>query len=393
LAELGRLIVFDKRGTGLSDPVALSQLPSVEEWADDLVGVLDAVGSTSAVLVCASGGTALGLPFAATAPQRVAALVVLDGTARVRGAPDYPSGASDRMLDWALNWAQEVWGTGDSATILAPSRAADRAFREWRGRYERLAASPGTLRAMFERLLLDLDVRSVLPSVRAPALVLHRAGDVWVRREQGQYLADHIQGARYVELPGDDHLWLGLDYDDLLSEITEFVTGVRPAPQPERILSSVLVTDIVTSTRHAASLGDRQWRTVLDRHDQIVDQHLERFRGRRVKHTGDGVVAAFDGPARSIRCAVAMIDALRAIGLEIRVGIHTGECEIRGDDLSGLAVHIAARIGALATAGEVLVSRTVRDLVVGSNITFDSERQVELAGVPETWTLLRVART
>jgi class 3 adenylate cyclase len=391
LASLGRLIVFDKRGTGLSDPVALSQLPTVEAWAEDLAGVLDAVGSTSVVLVCASGGAALGLPFAATAPQRVAGLVLIDATACVPRRDDYPAGAPEDVLDFARRWARESWGTGETTRVLAPSRSTDPAFREWRGRYERLAASPGTLRAMTEKVLLDIDVRAVLPSVRAPTLVLHRAGDRWVFPEHGRYLAAHIEDARYVELPGADHLWLGVDYDDLLSEVTEFVTGVRPPPQPERILSTVVVTDIVTSTKHAVSLGDRQWRSVLDRHDQLVDHQLERLRGRRIKHTGDGVVAAFDGPARAIKCASSLIEALRPLGLEIRVGVHTGECEIRGEDLSGLTVHIAARIAALASAGEVLVSRTVRDLVVGSQIAFADYGEVELAGVPDSWTLLRVA--
>jgi class 3 adenylate cyclase len=392
LASFSRLVVFDKRGTGLSDPVPLSDLPTVEEWMDDLRIVLDAVGSQSAALVCASFGAFLGLPFAATYPERVAALVIIEGTARAARADDYPPGAPPKVIQWAKDLADEVWGTGRWLEWLLPSRANDRAFCEWRARYERLAASPGTVTRMMD-FMVKVDLRQVLPTITAPTLVLHRAGDRWLLSGHGRYLAEHIAGARYVELPGSDHEWLGQDSDTLLEEIQEFLTGVRAPSEPDRVLTTILFTDIVGSTESAAALGGERWRELLDRHDAVVRRQLVRARGREIATRGDGFVATFDGPARAIRCAVAINEAMRPLGLQVRAGLHSGECEVRGNDLGGLAVHIAARVAAAAQGGEVLVSSTVKDLVVGSGIGFADRGLHSLKGVPDEWRLYAITLT
>jgi class 3 adenylate cyclase len=392
LASFSRLVLFDKRGTGLSDPVPLSDLPTIEEWMDDLRIVLDAVGSQSAALVCASGGAFLGLPFAATYPERVAALVIIDGTARAARADDYPPWAPPELIQRAKDWLDEVWGTGRSLELLLPSRANDVAFCEWRARYERFAASPGTVTKMID-FLTTIDVRQVLPTITAPTLVLHRAGDRLWLPAHGRYLAEHIDGARYVELPGSDNVWLGQDSDTLLEEIQEFLTGVRAPSEPDRVLTTILFTDIVGSTESAASFGGERWRELLDRHDAVIRRQLKRARGREIATTGDGFVASFDGPARAIRCAVAISEAMRPLGLQVRAGLHSGECEVRGNDLGGLAVHIAARVAAAARAGEVLVSSTVKDLVAGSGIGFSDRGPHRLKGVPDEWRLYAITTT
>ena len=392
LASFSRLVLFDKRGTGLSDPVPLSDLPTIEAWMDDLRIVLDAVGSQSAALICASGGAALGLLFTATYPGRVAALVIIDGFARGAGSDDYRPGASPETIRLFKEWVDEVWGTGRSLELLLPSRANDQAFCEWRARYERLAASPGTVKRMFD-FIVRFDVRQVLPTITAPTLVLHRAGDRYIRPAHGRYLAEHIAGAHYVELPGSDHLWLGEDSDTLLGEIQELLTGVRAPSEPDRVLTTILFTDIVASTELAASLEGERWRELLDRHDAVIRRQLARARGQEVGTRGDGFVASFDGPARAIRCAVAISEAMRPLGLQVRAGLHSGECEVRGSDLGGLAVHIAARVAAAAQAGEVLVSSTVKDLVAGSGIGFSDRGLHALKGVPDEWRLYAISTT
>jgi class 3 adenylate cyclase len=392
LASFSRLVLFDKRGTGLSDPVPLSDLPTVEAWMDDLRIVLEAVGSESAALVCATGGAILGLPFAATYPERVAALIIIDGAARYARADDYPPGAPPELIRWVKDWVDEVWGTGRAVELLLPSRATDRAFCEWRSRYERLAASPGTVTRMFE-FLTTIDLRQVLPAITAPTLVVHRAGDRLAPPGHGRYLAEHIGGAHYVEFPGSDNLWLGEDSDTLLEEIQEFLTGVRAPSEPDRVLTTILFTDIVRSTPTLAQVGDHRWRELLDRHDAVIRRQLVRARGREINTTGDGFVASFDGPARAIRCAVAISEAMRPLGLEVRAGLHSGECEVRGSDLGGLAVHIAARVATAAQPGEVLVSSTVKDLVAGSGIGFSDRGVHPLKGVPDEWRLYAITMT
>jgi class 3 adenylate cyclase/alpha-beta hydrolase superfamily lysophospholipase len=392
LASFGRLVVFDKRGTGLSDPVPLSDLPTLEAWMDDLRIVLDAVGSESAALVCASGGAFLGLLFAATYPERVGALILIEGFARLGRADDYPPGAPPELIRLFSEWVDEVWGTGRSVDVTLPSRATDRAFCEWRARYERLAASPGTVTKMFD-FAARFDVRQVLPTITAPTLVLHRAEDRVVPPAHGRYLAEHIAGASYVELPGSDYLWLGQDSHILLEEIQEFLTGVRTPSEPDRVLTTILFTDVVGSTELSASLGNERWREVLDRHDAVIRRQLVRARGREVNTTGDGFVASFDGPARAIRCAVDVTEAMRPLELEVRAGLHSGECEVRGGDLGGLAVHIAARVADAAQPGEVLVSSTVKDLVAGSGIGFSDRGLHRLKGVPDEWRLYAITTT
>lgn len=389
LSSLGRLILFDKRGTGLSDPVPLDHLPTVEEWMDDLRVVLDAASSTSVAVVCASGGACLGLPFAATYPERVRALVIIDGSACIPRAEGYPEGVRPDILDWARGWIREIWGTGTSMEILCPSLSTNDAFLRWRARYERLSASPGAAKKMFD-FLTGVDVREVLPAISAPTLVLHRAGDQWVRAVQGRYVAEHVAGARYVELPGADHLWLGNDADRIGDEVEEFLTGRPPVAEPDRVLATLLFTDIVGSTQTATALGDRGWHELLDRHHAVVRQQLARFSGSEIATAGDGFLARFDGPARAIRCACAVRDAVRSLGLDIRAGIHTGEVELRDGDVAGIGVHIGARIGARAEAGQVLVSRTVVDLVAGSGIEFEDNGEHDLKGVPGTWRLFSV---
>jgi class 3 adenylate cyclase len=389
LASFSRLVLFDKRGTGLSDPVALDHLPTAEEWMEDLRIVLDAIGSRSTALVCSGAGAILGTLFAATYPERTAALVIVDGWVTLTKREDYPHGVAEYLRGPARQWALETWGTGGSVEVQAPSLARDASFREWRGRYERLAASPGTVAKMFD-FLQDIDTRRALSTVTAPTLVMHSVGDQFVWPSHGHYIAEHISGARFVELPGADHLCVGQDSERILEEIEEFLTGSRTSADPDRVLTTLLFTDIVDSTDLAASMGSERWRQLLDRHDAVVRHQLRRARGREIKAMGDGFLATFDGPARAVRCTLAIVEELRPLGLTIRAGLHTGECEVRGDDLGGLAVHIAARVSASAGAGEVVVSSTVKDLVAGSGIGFADRGEHELKGVPDRWRLFLV---
>jgi class 3 adenylate cyclase len=388
LASFGRLIMFDKRGTGLSDPVPTSTLPTVEAWMDDVPAVLDAVGSERAHVITNIGGGIMAVTFAAAHPQRVSSLILVDCFARFQVAPDFPIGAPPEAVPEALAQAEDT-GRGVTIDLFAPSLAGDDRLRRAWSRYERQAASPGSTVAIV-RLIYESDVRSVLQAIRLPTLVIHRADARGFRVEHGRYLAEHIEGAKYVELPGIDNLiWAG-DQDAMVAEIQDFVTGVRPAPTPNRVLATVLFTDIVGSTRLAAELGDARWHALLGEHDRVARAQLERFAGSEVKTVGDGFLATFDGPARAIRCAVAIRDALAELGLEIRAGLHTGEIEVRADDIAGLAVHIGARISALAQGGDVLVSSTVKDLVVGSGLAFEDRGSHELKGVPDEWRVFAV---
>ena len=391
LASFSRLIVFDKRGTGLSDPVPLDHPPTLEAWMEDLGIVLDAAGSTSAAIVGEATGGAMAVLFAATYPMRTRALVLVNSYACMTRHDDYPAGLPPQVRDRYVEAISAGWGTLTSSLRgnRAPGVADDAAYLEWGARYERLSASPGTAAAITP-MLLGVDVRPVLDSVQAPTLVLHRAANDFIRPAHGRYLAEHIPGARYVDLPGADHLPELGDADTVLAEIQEFLTGIREAPTPDRVLATVLFTDIVDSTAHATTLGDHRWRTLLDAHDRTVRRQLERYRGHAVNPTGDGVLATFDGPARAIRCACAIRDAVRALGLEARVGLHTGEIEQRGDDIAGIAVHIGQRVSQVAEPGEVLVSRTVVDLVAGSGIDFQDRGENKLKGLPTPWRLFGV---
>ncbi len=388
LGSFSRLILFDKRGTGLSDPVPLTALPTLEEWMDDVRAVMDAVGCERAAIVAFFEGGPMAMLFAATYPERTSALVLVNTYARLSRTQGYPWGVPPEVLEAALEAGRAAWRTGSSMAWQVPSRANDPGFRDWWARFERASASPGTFAAI-ARVNSQVDVRHVLPLIQAPTLVLHSRDNPWIRVGHGRYLADNIPGARYVEVDSPDIFYVDQEpYDD----IEEFLTGVRPVPLRDRVLATVLFTDIVESTKHAAELGDARWRELLDSHHAMVRRELANARGREVKVLGDGFLATFDGPARAIHCAHAILDRVRGIGLDIRAGLHTGECELTGEDIGGLAVHIAARVAALAAPGEVLVSSTVKDLVAGSGIRFAERGMHELKGVPEQWRLYAVER-
>jgi class 3 adenylate cyclase len=388
LGSFSRLITFDNRGTGLSDPVPLNDLPRLEQFMDDVRAVMDASQSERAALFCTGGGSLVSLLFATTYPDRVSALVIANGYSRLGRADDYPWGALPEN-DAVLQRIRESWGRGGLIDTVAPSMTGDDRFRQWWARYERLGLSPGAAVAM-RQMLLAADTRHLLPLVQIPTLVLHRTDNRLLDVGHARYLKEHIAGAKYVELPGEDHLIFVGDQELVLDETREFVTGVRGVSEPDRVLATVLFTDIVRSTERATELGDRQWRNLLDTHDATVRRQLERFQGREVDTTGDGFVATFDGPARAISAACAIRDASRQIGLEIRAGVHTGELYLRGDDIAGLAVHIAARVAQKASPNQVLVSSTVKDLVAGSGIEFLYRGMHSLKGVQDRWRLFEV---
>jgi class 3 adenylate cyclase len=387
LAAFSRLVIFDKRGTGLSDPVAVA--PTLEERADDLRAVMDAAGMDRAAVLGVSEGGTMALMFAASHPERTSAIVLYGTWARLGWAPDYPEGVDPALLAGLVGLVDR-WGTGVGLSAWAPSRARDAQLRDWWARLQRSSASPAMARTLFESYA-DLDARCLLPAIQAPALVLHRRGDGLVPLALGRYLADHIPHAQLVELPGEDHLFFVGDTDTVLDEIELFLTGARPAQPLDRVVTTLLFTDVVGSTALAAEVGDQRWREQIEGFKDVVRREVERGGGRVVDFTGDGALAAFDGPARAIRCGVGLHKAVAPLGLELRVGIHTGEVEhLRGGDLGGLAVHLAARIMAEAGTGEVLVSSTVRDLVVGSGIGFTPRGSRVLKGIPGEWALLAV---
>ena len=388
LASFSRLIRFDKRGTGLSDRVA--EMPTLEQRMDDVRVVMDAVGSHRAALFGISEGGPMSVLFAATYPERTTALVLYGSYARRSWALDHPFGWTEEQWNVALERLERDWGSPWGIEMWIPSMAQDESFRQYRANYLRLAASPGAAVAVW-RMNKDIDVRHVLSTVRVPTLILHRAGDRLTRIEQARYMAERITGAKLVELPGIDHTpWVG-DADAVLNEIEEFLTGARHAAEPDRILATVIFTDIVGSTEQAAELGDRRWRELLETYYSLARRQLERFRGRELDTAGDGLYAAFDGPARAIRCALAIRDGVRSIGLDVRAGVHTGECEVIGEKLGGIAVHIGARVAGMSRPGEVLVTSTVKDLVAGSGVRFEDRGMHPLKGVPGDWHVYAVA--
>jgi class 3 adenylate cyclase len=386
LASFSRAMFFDKRGVGVSDRV--TDAATLEQRADDILAVLDANNCERAVVLGISEGAPAALLFAATHPERTQALVLHGGMARSTWAPDYPwATPADAVLE-AAEWFEPDIFSGTDIEIWAPSLADDAHAMAWLGRYRRSSITPGALTALF-LMFLEIDVRAVLPTITVPTLVLHRRGDRVVNRRAGQWLADQIVGARYVELDGRDHFpWVG-DVRTVVHEIEHFLTGASHVEEPDRVLATVLFTDIVGSTELASALGDRAWRTKLDQHDAAVREVLGRHRGVEVKTTGDGFLATFDGPGRAIRCAAALHAAVAPLGLQLRAGLHTGEIEVRGSDVGGIAVHVAARVLAAAAPGEVLVSRTVTDLVAGSGIRFARRGTHALKGVPGEWELFR----
>jgi class 3 adenylate cyclase len=385
ISSFSRMIVFDKRGTGLSDPV--TDVPTLEERIDDVRAVMDAAGSERAALLGISEGGPMSVLFAATHPERATALVLYGAMGRTTEAPDYPwASPAEALREAAAEFIAPSWGQDAQGTVelFAPSLLHDPATLAFTARMERSAASPAMVQRIFE-MFLDIDVRAVLPTIHVPALVLHRRGDRVVSRHAGRELAAHIPGARYVELAGIDHVpWAG-DAEAVLGEVEEFLTGSRSVPEPDRVLATVMFTDLVGSTQRAVELGDARWRELLSAHQAAVRRELARFRGREVKTLGDGCLATFDGPARAIRCGGAIAQAARSAGLEVRIGLHSGEVELMDGDVGGIAVHIAARIGALAAAGEVLVSSTVKDLVAGAGIRFVDRGARQLKGISDEW--------
>jgi class 3 adenylate cyclase len=383
MTSLGRVIFFDQPGSGQSDPVTPSALPTLEQWADSITAVLDDLESREAVILClAFSAFAPGALFAASHPSRTTALIALESYADTTTVEH----ARENVAEMAT-----LWGTGEIAHFLNPDMPWNEEIRASWARFERFSASPAMV-AMMLPLMAELDVRSVLPAIRVPTLVMQHTGHIlhatWGHTRK--YIADHIPGAKYVELPGRNVYHFVEPWRDSFQEIAEFLTGEQAEVADDRVLATVLFTDIVDSTRRAADMGDRDWHALLDAHDAIVRSQLARFRGREVNTSGDGFLAMFDGPQRAIRCAMAIRDAVHVLGIDVRIGLHTGECEIRGDDIGGIAVHIGARVSALAGPNEVLVSSTLRDLVIGSGLDFDERGAHELKGVPGEWRLFAV---
>ena len=388
LASFSRLILFDKRGTGMSDPVPLDRLPTLEQRMDDVRAVMDAAGSERAAIFGSSEGGLMSVLFAATYPERTRALITLAIYAKRIWSPDYPWAPKPEARAAEIESIEGAWGGEMDISNLAPS--ADEAFKRRAAAYLRRSASPGAAVALL-RMNTQIDVRAVLPTIRVPVLVLQRVGDRDVNVEEGRWIAAQIPGAKYVELPGDEHLiWAG-DVDAVVDEVEEFVTGRRPPPHSDRVLATVLFTDIVGSSERAAELGDRAWRELLGAHHAAVRRQLAHFQGREVDTAGDGFLATFDGPARAVRCGSAIRDAIDELGLELRAGLHTGEVEFADKEVAGIAVHTGARVAALAQPGEILVSSTVKDLVAGSGLEFEDRGSHELKGVPGEWRLYAVA--
>jgi class 3 adenylate cyclase len=384
LGSFSRVIMFDKRGTGLSDQV--SELPGMDQRLDDVSAVMDAVGIERAAIFGISEGGSLATLFAASHPERSQALIIYGGFAQFSSW--FPT---QEALEGLIQYIDKNWGSGESMPMFAPTKQGDLAFQQWWGKFERLGASPAAAITLM-RMNSQIDITEILPSINVPTLVIHRKDDVTVNVEGGRLLAERIPGAKYVELSGTDHLpFVGEDSDRILDEMEHFLTGETSTPSVERVLATVVFTDIVGSTARAQTLGDRAWGDLLDLHDKAVRKELARFRGNEVKWTGDGFLAAFDRPARAIQCALTIVNTVRALGIEVRAGIHTGEVDFLKNDIRGIAVHIASRVADLANGGDVVVSRTVKDLVAGSGIAFQDYGTYELKGVPDQWMLFRAS--
>jgi class 3 adenylate cyclase len=392
LASFSRLILFDRRGTGASDPPPPEPLPPWESHAEELAVVLDAVGSERVAILAEIDTTPAAILFAATRPERTSALILVHASAKYVASDDYPIGIPREVAEALVAQVDQLWGTDAMAAMYVPSRAGDERFRRWWAKLLRAGASPRTAARALLRTVLEVDLRPLLPLIQAPTLVLHRRDFHVPPVEHAHFLTEHIPGARLVELPGADMSVIWDTPEVALDVVEEFLTGVRPLPRPMRVLATVLFTDIVGSTERATLLGDRRWRGLLEVHDELARRVVEEFQGQLVKTTGDGILATFDGPGRGIRCAATLRDELRGIGLQIRAGLHSGEVELRDGDVGGVAVHLASRVMAAAGPGEILVSRTVRDLIVGSNITVEDRGPYALKGIEGTWQLFAVTR-
>jgi len=387
LASFSRLVAFDMRGTGLSDRGA--QRPTIELQRDDIEAVMDAAGSESAFVNGYTRSASMAMLFAATHPDRTRGLILHSPVATSVSTPDFPFGAERAEVEALVERFVGNVGSGRNLDLVAPSVANDERIVKWWARFERLVASPSAFEEM-GHVLTDIDVRSVLPAIHVPTLIIHRTDERVIVTTQARAVAERIDGAKYVELPGEDTLPFFGDADAILDEIEAFVTGVRPAPEIDKVLATVLFTDIVDSTSRQASLGDRAWKELLEQHNAIVRQLVDRFRGEEQDTAGDGFFVRFDGPARAIKCGVAAVEELRSLGLEVRAGVHTGECEIVDGKCGGLSVSIGARVMGHAGPSEVLVSQTVKDLTAGSGLVFEEAGEHELKGVPDRWRLYRV---
>jgi class 3 adenylate cyclase/alpha-beta hydrolase superfamily lysophospholipase len=384
LASFCRLIIFDKRGTGLSDQV--DGIPTLEQRMDDIRIVMDNAGCRKAAILGVSEGGAIAALFAATYPERTSSLIFYGGVVRKAWAPNHPWGMKPEDAEVLIEQWHKGWGGPINLENFAPSMVNDQRFRLWWAKFLRLSASPASV-VVNRRMVMEIDIREILPTLHVPTLVLHRTGDKQINIEEGRYVARQIPDAKFVELNGDDHFWWVGDSESIVNEIELFLTGERQVVEPDRVLATLLFTDIVDSTNHAAKLGDRHWRDLIESHDTLMRNEIARFRGRIIKSTGDGVLATFDGPARAIHCAVATQNEVQKLGIEIRAGLHTGEVELMENDLGGIAVHLAARVMAQAQANEIWLSRTVKDLVVGSGFKFRECGAFDLKGIPGTWDL------
>jgi class 3 adenylate cyclase len=392
LTSIARVIEYDRRGVGLSDPVSATDPPTIEHWMQDALAVLDAVGTERAAVFGGEQVSGLtGMLLAASHPDRVAALVLVNTTARIAWAPDNEWGMRAELQDKLEVRIERHWPDAFPIEFVAPSAKDDVEFRDWWTRAQQMGASPSVASAL-SRVIFESDVRDVLPLIRTPTLVLHTSDNVMLPIQHGRHIAEMIPEAKLVEIPGADQIWsLPPTANVVVDEIEEFLTGMRRGAVHNRVLATVLFTDIVSSTERTVAAGDRAWSLILDRHDAAVRRQLDRFRGREVRTTGDGFLATFDGPARAVQCACAIREASRQIGIDVRAGLHTGEIELRGKDVSGIAVNIAARVADRAGPGEVVVSRTVTDLVAGSGLAFTACGEAELKGVPGLWPLFSVA--
>jgi class 3 adenylate cyclase len=390
LASFSRVILFDRRGTGASDPLPLGSLPPWESYGVDLAAVLDEVGSEQAAIMAQLDASPMAIFFAGTRPERTSGLILANASAKYTAADDYPIGVPPDVAEALVAQLDQLWGT-EAMVLQVPSRADDERFRCWIAKAQRTVGSPRVVQA-YMRAMFEVDARPILPLIHAPTLVLHRSNVQFIPVQHGRYLAEHIPGAKLVELPGVEGPLVWEMPELTLDRVQEFLTGVGRVAEPTRVLSTVLFTDIVGSTERVAALGDRRWREVLNVHDELARRLVEEFGGRLVKTTGDGILATFDGPGRAIRCAAALRDELAGVGVRIRAGLHTGEVELRDEDVGGIAVHIAARVMAAAAPGETLTSRTVQDLVVGSDIVLVDRGAHPLKGIAGPWQLYAVAR-
>jgi class 3 adenylate cyclase len=390
IASFSRLITFDKRGTGLSDRVAEDRLPTLEQRMDDLRAVMDSAGSERAALFGVSEGGPMCLLFAATYPERTTSLVIYGSYSHSGAAPEYDWTNSEESRAAFRRYLEETWGGPFGLAERAPSKVGDEAFTRWWSTLLRQSASPGAALSLIE-MNSQIDVRPILPTIRVPTLIIHRSDEIVMKADEARFLAEQIEGARLVMVPGVDHLpWVG-DMEPILDAMHEFLTGAPRVRDIDRILATVLFTDIVGSTQQAAALGDAEWRELLLAHHDLVRRELQRYGGREIDTAGDGFLATFDGPARAVRCALSIVERVRDLGIEVRAGVHTGECELLERTIGGIAVHIGARVAAMAGPSEVLVSRTVTDLVAGSGLRFEDRGTHSLKGVPDRWHLYRAS--